>query len=183
MTSDRPRYIVIGVGNPDRGDDAAGPTVVRDLRNGVIAGPAPVIRSADIEIVEHSGEAATLVMQMDGAERVFLIDACVSGAPPGTIHRFDVDSAAMPTLVSAFSTHGFGLATAVELARALGQLPRRCIIYAIEGAAFEPGAPLSPPVAAAAVKVVHRLRAEIAGDVRQEPHAVEDGSRFRHFAG
>jgi hydrogenase maturation protease len=174
MTSDRPRCIVIGVGNPDRGDDAAGPAAVRELRN---------LRSADVEIIEHSGEAAALVMKMDGAEQVFLIDACVSGGPPGTIHRFDVDSTAMPTLASAFSTHGLGLAAAVELARALGQLPRRCVLYAIEGVSFEEGTPLSPPVAAAVFKVVHRLRAEIVGDVRQEPHADEAGSRFRHSAG
>jgi hydrogenase maturation protease len=122
-------------------------------------------RPKDIEIIEHSGEAAGLVLQMDGAERVFLIDACVSGAPPGTIHRFDVGSAAMPALTPGFSTHGFGLAEAVELARALGLLPRRTIVYAIVGASFETGAPLSPPVAAAAAEVVRRLCADIAGTV------------------
>jgi hydrogenase maturation protease len=159
MTSDRPRCIVIGVGNPDRGDDAAGPSVARELRN---------LQSADIEIIEHGGEATTLIMHMDGAERVFLIDACVSGALPGDIHRFDVSSTAMPALASGFSTHGFGPAAAVELARALGQLPRRCIIYAIEGTSFETGAPLSPPVAAAVAKVVRRLRIEIAGDAGPE---------------
>jgi hydrogenase maturation protease len=174
MTSDRPRCIVIGVGNPDRGDDAAGRAVARELRN---------LQSADIEIVEHSGEAATLVMEMNGAEQVFLVDACTSGAPPGTIHRFDVSATAMPALASAFSTHGFGPAAAVELARALGQLPRRFIIYAIEGASFEQGAPLSPPVAAAAAKVVRRLLDEIAGDARQESHPVEGAPCFRHFAG
>jgi hydrogenase maturation protease len=171
MMSDRPRCIVIGVGNPDRGDDAAGRAVVRELRN---------LRSANIEIVEHSGGATTLVMEMDGAEQAFLIDACVSGAPPGTIRRFDVSSTAMPALTSAFSTHGFGPAAAVELARALGQLPRRCIIYAIEGASYETGAPLSPPVAAAAAEVVRRLLADIAGDARQQSHAVKGGPCFRY---
>lgn len=174
MTSDHPRCIVIGVGNPDRGDDAAGPTIARELRS---------LQSVDIEIIEHSGEAATLILQMDGAEQAFLIDACVSGAPAGTIHRFDVSSTAMPALAPAFSTHGFGPAAAVELARALGQLPRRCIIYAIEGASFETGASLSPPVAAAVVKVVRGLRAEIAGDARQESHAIGGGSCLPDFAG
>ena len=55
----------------------------------------------------------------------------------------------LPRGALGMSTHGFGLAEALELARALGQLPRRCIVYAIEGASFETGAPLSPEVAAA----------------------------------
>jgi hydrogenase maturation protease len=112
--------------------------------------------------MEHSGEATALIACMEGAEQVFLIDACMSGALPGTIHRFDVSSAAMPAAALGFSTHGFGPAEAVELARALGLLPRRSVVYAIEGASFEAGAPLSPPVAAAVPEVVRRLRAEIA---------------------
>jgi hydrogenase maturation protease len=169
-TSNRPCCIVIGIGNPDRGDDAAGPAVARSLRDGVtaapnldcgLAGPAPAIRLA---IIEHHGEAAALIREMTAAERLFLIDACVSGAPPGTIHRFDVSCAPMPALASCYSTHGFGLAAAVELARALGRLPCLCVVYAIEGTSFATGAPLSPPVAKAAAEVVRRLSAEIDGD-------------------
>jgi hydrogenase maturation protease len=93
----------------------------------------------------------------------FLVDACVSGAPPGTVRRFDVSSSAMPALAPGFSTHGFGPAEAVELARALGRLPRRTVVYTIEGASFETGASLSPEVAAAVAEVVRRLWAEIVG--------------------
>ena len=60
------------------------------------------------------------------------------------------------------SSHGLGLHQAIELARALGQLPGRCVVYAIEGASFEAGAPLSPAVAAGAVEATERVRAEIA---------------------
>jgi hydrogenase maturation protease len=116
-----------------------------------------------VEIIEHGGEATTLVAQMVGAASVFLIDACVSGAPPGTVRRFDVSAVPLPEKVAlGLSTHGFGLATAVELARSLGQLPHRCIIYTIEGASFATGAPLSPQVAAGVARVVGRVRAEIA---------------------
>jgi hydrogenase maturation protease len=165
MTNDRPDCVVIGVGNPDRGDDAAGPAVARRLQNGIMAVPEldpDIAQAIRPRIVEHGGEATTLVLQMDGAEQAFLIDACVSGGPPGTIHRFDVSCNAMPAVASGVSTHGFGLAAAVELARALGRLPRRSIVYAIEGASFEAGAPLSPPVAEAVAEVALRLRAEIA---------------------
>ena len=159
MTNDRPHCVVLGVGNADRGDDAAGPAVARNLRSLLPPG---------IQIMEHGGEATALIRQMDGAERVFLIDACVSGARPGTIHRFDVSAAPVPAVALGLSSHGFGVAAAVELARALGQLPRQCIIYAIEAASFEIGAPLSPMVAAGVVEVAGRVFAEIASYANQE---------------
>ena len=43
----------------------------------------------------------------------------------------------------ASSTHALGLADAVELARSLGRLPQRVVVYGIEGAAFEFGNGLS----------------------------------------
>jgi hydrogenase maturation protease len=118
--------------------------------------------------MEHGGEATALIRQMGGAERVFLIDACVSGARPGTIHRFDVSAAPVPAVALGLSSHGFGVAAAVELARALGQLPRQCIIYTIEATSFEIGAPLSPMVAAGVAEVVVRVLTEIASYANQE---------------
>ncbi len=159
MTNDRPHCIVLGVGNADRGDDAAGPAVARNLRS---------LLHPSIQIVEHGGEVTALIGQMEGAKRVFLIDACVSGARPGTIHRFDVSVAPLPAVALGLSSHGFGVAAAVELARALGQLPRQCIIYAIEAASFEIGAPLSPSVAAGIVEVARRVLAEVASYTNQE---------------
>jgi hydrogenase maturation protease len=76
--------------------------------------------------------------------------------PPGTIHRFDALARALPTgLLS--STHAFGVAEAIELARALGRLPASLTVYAIEGARFEVGQDLSPEVAAAIGRLVDQL--------------------------
>jgi len=143
---------VLGLGNPARGDDAAGRFVARRLR---------VEPPVGVEIVESEGEATALLDEIDGAAAVYLVDACVSGAPPGAIHRFDATAAPLPDLGSGLSTHGFGVSVAIELARALDRLPLRCVLYAIEGGSFDLGAPLSPPVAEAVAEVVRRLRAEI----------------------
>ena len=62
------------------------------------------------------------------------------------------------------STHAFGVADAVELARALDRLPERLDVYAIEGASFAAGAPLSPAVAAAIDELADLLAAEAAGE-------------------
>jgi hydrogenase maturation protease len=146
------RRLVIGVGNPERGDDAAGPAVARRLR-----GLAP----GDVTIVEHDGEPARFLAEIADVASVFAVDACVSGAPPGTIRCFDALAAPLPDLRSGWSTHGFGLATAIELARSLGQLPPRIVIFTIEGQLFESGGPLSPPVAAAVDQVARKVLAEI----------------------
>jgi hydrogenase maturation protease len=146
------RALVIGIGNVDRGDDGVGRAVARWLRGKL---------ARDVEIVEHDGEATSLLAQLENVACVYLIDACRSGAAAGTVTRFDVSAVPLPRETFGMSTHGMGLADAVELARALGQLPARCIVYAIEGGAFEPGAALTPAVSAAIDEAGRRLADEL----------------------
>ena len=54
------------------------------------------------------------------------------------------------------------LAETVELARALGRLPAQTVVYGIEGGSFAVGEPLTPEVAAAAVRVANAIREELA---------------------
>jgi hydrogenase maturation protease len=153
------RSVVIGIGNPDRGDDSAGRAVARWLD-----GKLP----PDVEILEHDGEPASLLDRLEGVATAYLIDACTSGAAIGAVQRFDVTAVPLPQEAFSVSTHGLGLAEAVELARALGQLPDRCVVYAIEGGSFETGAPPSPPVVQATAEVGRRLQEEICGaDARE----------------
>ncbi|MCF8706967.1 hydrogenase maturation protease [Rhizorhapis sp. SPR117] len=166
MSNAASRRIVLGIGNPDRGDDAVGRKVARLLRQ---------MAPDDVEVAEHDGEATALLARLDGAAAAYLVDACQSGAPAGTVHRFDVSAAALPQSLFGLSTHGFGLAEAVELARALGQLPARCIVYAIEGECFDLGMPLSPATSAAVAKVVRCLGSEIIDDMEpgREPRCTK----------
>jgi hydrogenase maturation protease len=152
MAEDPGRCVVIGVGNPERGDDAVGRRVAQSLRGRLPSG---------VDLREHDGEATGLLACMDGAAAAYLIDACVSGAPAGTVRRFDVTAAPLPQDAFNLSTHGFGLAEAIELARALEQLPARCVVYAVEARSVVAGAPLSPPVAAAVDDVAGRIRSEL----------------------
>jgi hydrogenase maturation protease len=90
---------------------------------------------------------------------VLVVDGAASGAPPGTIRRFDARSGPLPARLLRTSTHAFGVPDAVELARALGRLPARLEVYAIEGARFTTGAELSPAVE----RAVGELAASLAG--------------------
>jgi len=147
-----PRPVIIGIGNIERGDDGAGRQVARLLRH---------MLGAKADIVELDGEATAILARLEGAGTAYLIDACMSKAPPGTVHRIDAAEGELPLSSSDLSSHGFGLASAIELARTLGQLPPRTIVFAIEAESFEPGAPLTKDVADATVIVADRIRLEI----------------------
>jgi hydrogenase maturation protease len=153
------RVVVIGVGSLDRGDDAAGREVARRLR---------VTCESHAEILELEGEATGILAALEKAEAAFVIDACLSGAAAGTIRRFDVAEGLPAALSFGLSSHGFGLAEAVELAKALGALPPRCIVYAIEGESFEISAPVSAAVTRAIEEVAMRVRDEIHVLLRRE---------------
>jgi len=144
--------LVIGIGNRLAGDDAAGLEAAR-----LLAGR----REGAFRVVEHSGEGAGLIESWDGAAAVVLIDAARSGAEPGAVRRFDAGAEPLPAAAFRRSTHAFGVAEAVELARALGQLPPSLILYAIEGASFETGAGLSDAVAGRLPSAVEQILAEI----------------------
>jgi hydrogenase maturation protease len=112
-------------------------------------------------VLEREGEPTSLIDSWEGAEAVWLVDAVSSGAEPGTVHRHDASARELPARLFDTSTHHFGLAEAVELARALGRLPRTAIVFGIEGASFETGETLSPEVEAAAARVAAAVREEV----------------------
>jgi len=125
---------IIGIGNPDRGDDAAGIEAVERLRR---------VSPPGVPVTELAGDQVRLLDVWDLDATVILIDATCSGAPPGTVTWFD----ASRPLAQEFThrgSHTFSLADVIELARALGRLPRHVCGYGIEGATFAIGEPLSP---------------------------------------
>ena len=144
--------LVIGVGNSYRGDDGAGIAVARKLAEQRLPG---------VRVMEMNGEGTSLVEAWKDAPSVLLVDAVSSGAVPGTIHRFDTQAGPLPTGLEHRSSHSFGVAEAVEVARALGRLPPRLVIYGIEGKNFSPGRDLSAEVEGAVEEVASRLVSEI----------------------
>ena len=150
--SSPPSILIIGVGNAYRSDDAVGLVVVQRLREDMH------LQTKQVTIREESGEGTALLEAWKEAEAVILIDAVRSGVAPGTVHRFDVGRQALPAVFSSASTHSFGLAEVIEMARALQQLPAHCVVVGIEGKNFAAGMELSPAVEQAIDSVVERIR-------------------------
>ena len=135
---------IIGCGNRDRQDDAAGVLVAERLREMGIA--------AEIQ----TGGAFELISTWDHAECVILIDAVVTGSPCGTVHCWEGCPPSVPEL-QPFSSHGFGLAEAFRLGQVLNCLPKHLTVYGIEGKQFGFGETVSPGVIAAVEKVAHQI--------------------------
>lgn len=130
--------LVIGYGNPSRGDDALGPEFVDRLAQRF----ARQIDDGELEVLTDFQPQVEHALDLRGRQRVFFVDASVSGA------AFEVH----PVLAqrdSTYTTHllspGAVLFTYSEVER---REPPAAWIIAIRGEKFELGEPLSEPAQA-----------------------------------
>ncbi|KPK30001.1 MAG: hypothetical protein AMK69_04830 [Nitrospira bacterium SG8_3] len=140
--------LVVAVGNQFKGDDGIGPFVARKLESKNL--PKTLVKF-------HDGDGTSLMELWIDAHMVILLDAVSSGGQPGRIFRFNALRQRIPGSFFMYSTHNFGLAETVELARTLNRLPPCLIIYGIEGKNFGEGLNLSPEVRRVAKEVVKKV--------------------------
>lgn len=139
-------YEIIGCGSDDRGDDAAGLLVVRRLRD------------LGMDAREHCGDGAALIESWSGQHPVILIDAVVTGGPPGELTVWDGSQAPLISGGLRSSTHAFSVGEALMLARVLGRMPPGLLIHGIEGRRFDLGCTPSPEVIAAVERLAQDLQ-------------------------
>jgi hydrogenase maturation protease len=144
--------LVAAIGNPDRGDDGFGPAVANRLRGRVPAG---------VRVIECGGDVLSVIEEWAGFSAVIVVDAAAPIGRPGRIRRLDLRGPSPLVAFARGSTHAFGIAEAVELARSLGRLPRHLVVYLVEGERFDIGAPLSPAVSDAVDRVAETILAEL----------------------
>ena len=90
-------------------------------------------------------------------------------SPPGTIRQLTVDD--LESAPDAVSCHGFGLGEALALARTLGTLPPRLVVFGVELAQAGPGDSLSPSVRAAIPRTVKLVMEEINASLEADARA------------
>ena len=148
------RVRVIGVGNPEAGDDAAGLLAVRSARAD--------LEALGVDVVE-TGAGLHVVDLLRDARAVVVVDAVRAprgGRPPGTIVRAEAGPDGLPAEVGAsLSSHGFGVAEAVGLVAALDDAPR-VVFLGVEVADVAAGHELSEPVASSVPDLAARVVAE-----------------------
>lgn len=145
--------VVIGIGTKERHDAGVGPAVIDRLCD---------LKPGDVTLAVFDGEPAQLVELWSDVDVGVLIDT-VRNDPchPGKIHELIVDAPVTGHCRSAASP-GLELTSSLDLALALGQMPRRLVIFAVEGCDFTPGVGLTPAVEMAVDRVVRLAAKEVA---------------------
>ncbi|AOW92643.1 hydrogenase maturation protease [Rhodococcus sp. WMMA185] len=159
--------VVIGLGNDLRRDDGIGPSVAREVAEHV---------SSDVCVSVSEGDPAALLDTWTSADLAVVVDAVVREPPrPGTMHRLTPEEV-VETEEGLFSTHGLRLDDILRLGEALGRLPRRMIIFAVEVADLGCGRGLSPAVVGALESTVSAVLAAIDEATGQAPENVDGRS-------
>lgn len=145
--------LVLGMGNPILSDDGVGLEVARRLQEGLLPD------GVDVQQSEVAG--LRLLELLKGYDKVVIVDALRTGRAPGDVVRYEARDFKGGHRYG--SAHSIGLETALELGRTIGlPMPEDVTVFAIEAADVETfGEEFSPPVAAAAGKVVELVRAEV----------------------
>jgi hydrogenase maturation protease len=152
----RPRLIVAGIGNPDRGDDGAGPLVTRLLRD----------RAAPGTDVIEAIEPTSLLTAWGGVDAAWIVDASGPAAPlrgpgrAGSVHRIAIVDGVPSTDDPVTSTHGLGIAQVIGISRVLGDLPPLVVIYTITAHRLSTATSVHPQVAQAARTVAQAIADE-----------------------
>ncbi len=129
----RAPLLILGVGNPSRGDDALGPLFIERantlLAREVSAGEIELLTDFQLQI-EHA-------LDLEGRARVVFVDASVRAAPPFEFTPVTARPEGSP------STHAMSPAAVLDTHRAIVGPPPEAWVLAIRGERFELGEDLS----------------------------------------
>lgn len=145
--------LVLGLGNPLRGDDGVGPRLIEELKKSELPRGA--------EAVDAGTGGIDLLHLMEGWDRVIVVDAADIHRPPGHFQRFSPDEVRLLEADRRFSFHHAGLAEALTLARALGRPLPEIVVFGVQPAAVGWGQGLSPALESQLPTLVDAVTCEL----------------------
>jgi hydrogenase maturation protease len=128
------RIIILGCGNPSRGDDALGTVLLERVANWIsLHSGTPVVAVEDFQFqVEHC-------LDLEGRDLALFVDAAASGQDPFAFTRIQ------PKADTSFSTHAISPQAVLHAYSSLGHgHPPPSFVVAVRGHSFELGEDLSP---------------------------------------
>jgi len=128
--------LVVGIGNRSRGDDGAGPEVAARVATLGLPGVQVIVQDEPFALVGH----------LSAHDEVVVVDALRPAGHAGRVQVWLVGPDPLVRDAQAIGSHGLGVEVVVELARALGRLPRRLTLVGVEAETLCLGAPLSTRV-------------------------------------
>lgn len=158
--------LIVGVGNPSRGDDAVGPLLVDQLSTRLAAD----LRAGRVELLTDFQLQIEHALDLQGRQAVVFVDASIRAAPPFSFARVTVQRDAT------HSSHAMSPSAVLETHQRILGPPPPAWCLAIRGRDFELGAALSAETQAALTAATEFLAAWCQTDL---PHASDPcGARF-----
>jgi hydrogenase maturation protease len=148
----RATIVVVGCGNPNRGDDGVGPQVI-----GVL-GARPIAADPRVRLLDAGTDGMAVMFAARGCRTLIIVDACRSGSEPGAI--FEVPGGELELRHEpSFSLHDFRWDHALFAGRRMfgADFPSDVTVLLIEAASVELSLELSPRIADAAGQVAARV--------------------------
>ena len=148
------RTLILGIGNLLMTDDGIGVRVVQEL---VRRYRFP----ADVAVLDGGTLGLDLLPHLEGVERLLIIDAVMTGDPPGTVVRMTEDQ--IPAVFATkLSPHQMGLQDLLAVAELLGHRPANMVLLGVQPAEIELGDYLTPSVAVTLEPIIAGCLAELA---------------------
>jgi len=166
--------LLLGLGNPLRGDDGVGPRVVQELKRRGLP--------ENVTALDGGAGGLGLLPVLEGRRRVVVVDAADVGQEPGRFVRFTPAQARLAQAtdrldglegpshpdglesLSCFSIHQAGLSEVLALASALGRDLPELVIFGVQPAELGWREGLSPAVEAALPALADAVFNEIKGE-------------------
>jgi hydrogenase maturation protease len=131
----RPRVVVIGYGNPSRGDDGLGPALLERLEGWLQSGGC----ACGVEVLGDFQLQVEHALDLEDRDLALFLDASVACAEPLDFRRL------MPRCDDSFTSHELSPAAVLQVYRDIrGVEPPPCFLLSVRGFAFELGEPIGP---------------------------------------
>lgn len=153
MEKNKNKTLILGVGNPLRRDDGIGPEVIRLLTDDRTKKNSTYKLSSDIDLIDGGTDGLGLIEYLKDYKKVIIVDAVEMNLAPGTIKIFSPDEAVLKIARDSLSTHGFGIAELIKLAKELDINPE-LVIAGVQPKDISYGEKLSDSVASVLEKLI-----------------------------
>lgn len=147
--------LLVGFGNPWRGDDALGPRFVEEAQK-------RFSDAADCLLIE--AEATTLLDRAEKYQTVILVDAVEGELPPGELVLLDLLSESLPKKLRGVSSHTLDVLEVASLMKTLGRAPACLLLFGAQGKQYAPGTGLSIEVEHALTAILEEVRRLLASE-------------------
>lgn len=137
--------LIIGVGNPSRGDDALGPMLIERLEALQLSDTLP-----DVELLTDFQLQVEFALDLQDRQQVIFVDASLTASPPFSFTPVIAEEDA------SYSSHALSPGAVLHAYQKLFGKPPQADVLAIRGEAFELGEGLSAAATA-------NLEAAVAG--------------------